>query len=321
MLARNGIDLLLITVVLLSMFRGWRSGLMYGLIDLAAWLGSIVVALRVYQPVAQWLGARVGWPEVWDRPAAFVLTAIIAGLALNLLGAALVSRVPKRVHQQSINRLLGTLPGLFSGLISAAILATLLLAIPLPRPLQEATRASSIINRLAGFTERAEAALTPIFGEAISQTLTTLTIRPDSDESVQLPFTVEEAPPVPELEAEMLRLINQERANVDLPPLAGDPELTIVARRHSADMLSRGYFAHTTPDGRSPFDRIDAAGIRYLTAGENLALAPTLPIAHRGLMNSPGHRANILRPEFGRVGIGILDAGTRGLMVTQNFRD
>ena len=321
MLTRNGIDLLLIVIVLLSMFRGWRAGLIYGLIDLMAWLGSIVIAFRVYQPVAQWLGARIAWPDVWDRPAAFVLTAIVAGLVLNLLGLALASRLPKSVHQQSINRLLGIVPGCVNGLISAAVIATLLLAVPLPLALQAPTRTSPIVNRLAALTERAEGAFRPIFGGAISQTLTTLTIRPDSDESVQLPFTVTDAPPAPDLEAAMLRLINQARANEGLAPLAPDAELTEVARQHSADMLSRGYFAHTAPDGRSPFDRIDAAGMRYRTAGENLALAPTLEIAHRGLMNSPGHRANILRPEFGRVGIGILDAGVRGLMVTQNFRD
>ncbi|MDQ3129497.1 MAG: colicin V production protein, partial [Acidobacteriota bacterium] len=45
------------------------------------------------------------------------------------------------------------------------------------------------------------------------------------------------------------------------------------------------------------------------------------PIAHTGLMNSPGHRANILQPNFGRVGIGVLDGGRRGLMITQNFRN
>lgn len=61
--------------------------------------------------------------------------------------------------------------------------------------------------------------------------------------------------------------------------------------------------------------------VRFRTAGENLALAPSVPIAHTGLMNSPGHRANILQSGFGRVGIGILDGGKRGLMVTQNFRN
>jgi uncharacterized protein YkwD len=62
-------------------------------------------------------------------------------------------------------------------------------------------------------------------------------------------------------------------------------------------------------------------GVRFLAAGENLALAPSLQVAHNGLMNSPGHRRNILDHQFGRVGIGIMDGGIRGLMVTQNFRN
>lgn len=61
--------------------------------------------------------------------------------------------------------------------------------------------------------------------------------------------------------------------------------------------------------------------LRFAAAGENLALGRTLPMAHKGLMDSPGHRANMLRPAFGRVGIGIADRGRYGLMVTQNFRD
>jgi uncharacterized protein YkwD len=100
-----------------------------------------------------------------------------------------------------------------------------------------------------------------------------------------------------------------------------DPDLTEVARQHSTDMFRRGYFAHVTPENGTPFDRIREAKIRFLTAGENLALAPSMQIAHTGLMKSPGHRANILRPEFGRVGIGIMDGGIHGLMVTQNFRN
>jgi uncharacterized protein YkwD len=106
-----------------------------------------------------------------------------------------------------------------------------------------------------------------------------------------------------------------------LRPLAPDPELTEVARQHSTDMFGRGYFAHDTPEGLSPFDRMRAADVRFLAAGEDLALAPTLPVAHTGLMNSPGHRENILRPQFGRVGIGIMDGGMRGLMISQEFRN
>jgi uncharacterized protein YkwD len=63
------------------------------------------------------------------------------------------------------------------------------------------------------------------------------------------------------------------------------------------------------------------ADIHFLTAGENLALAKTLNIAHTGLMNSSGHRANILNKSFGRVGIGIIDGGLYGLMISQEFRN
>ena len=119
----------------------------------------------------------------------------------------------------------------------------------------------------------------------------------------------------------MLELVNGERIAAGLRPLAPDAELAEVARQHSTDMFARGYFAHATPEGRDPFERMRAANIRFDTAGENLALAPTLQIAHTGLMNSPGHRANILQPDFGRVGIGIMDGGIHGLMVTQDFRN
>ena len=86
-------------------------------------------------------------------------------------------------------------------------------------------------------------------------------------------------------------------------------------------MFARGYFSHYTPEDKDPFERMREANVKFRAAGENLALAPTLQIAHTGLMNSPGHRENILRPAFGRVGIGILDGGRRGLMVSQEFRN
>jgi uncharacterized protein YkwD len=245
----------------------------------------------------------------------------MAGVAVHLLGHLVLRTLPKDIHERRINQLLGVIPGLANGLISAAIVSALLLAIPLNESLSERVRASSLVNRLAVYTEQLETALVPVFRDAISQTLNLLTIRPDSNERVTLPYTVVQTRPRPELEAEMLRLVNKERIAAGLKPLAPDPELTAVARRHSAEMFARGYFAHVTPEGRDPFDRMRAANVRFQTAGENLALAPTLQIAHSGLMNSPGHRANILHKDFGRVGIGIMDGGPRGLMVTQDFRD
>ena len=321
-MAVNPIDILLVIVILLSVLNGYRRGFVHGVLDLAGWVLSLIAGLRYYQLVAHWLGPRFDlWSEVWDQPVAFVLVAVIVGVGVQIIGYLLLRNLPEDIHDRRVNQLFGIIPGFVNGLIIVAILSALLLAIPLSEGLSERTRDSALVNRLAVYAERLEGELRPVFGDAISRTMNLLTIRPDSDERVTLPFKVENTRPRPDLEKRMLDLVNQERVANGLSPLQADPELTEVARKHSADMFARGYFAHDTPEGLSPFDRMKAANVRFITAGENLALAPTIPVAHSGLMNSPGHRANILRPEFGRVGIGVMDGGMRGLMVSQEFRN
>jgi len=120
-------------------------------------------------------------------------------------------------------------------------------------------------------------------------------------------------------ERAMLRSINDERRDQGLQPLTWCESCARVARGHSKDMYRGGYFSHEDLDGDDPFDRMVNAGVSYGAAGENLALAPTIDEAHVGLMSSPNHRANILRPEFEQVGIGIFE-GPYGLMCTQVFR-
>lgn len=318
----NAIDILLVVVILLSLLNGYRRGFVHGVLDLAGWVLSLIAGLRYYQPVARWLGAHVDrWSEVWDQPIAFILIAIFVSIIVHLIGYSLLRRLPRDIQEGTVNKILGLLPGFANGLIVAAILSALLMALPLSEGLSERTRDSVLADRLAVYAERLEARLRPVFGEAIGRTFNLLTIRPDSNERVALPFKVASSRPRPDLEKRMLDLVNAERAKAGLRPLAPDPELTDVARQHSADMFARGYFAHDTPEGLSPFDRMRDSHVQFLTAGENLALAPTLPVAHNGLMNSPGHRANILRPQFGRVGIGIMDGGIRGLMISQEFRN
>lgn len=318
----NIVDILLVVLVLLSVLYGWKRGFILGLLDLLGWGLVLIAALRFYHPVAKWLGARVDiWPDVWDQPIAFILIAFAIGMAVQLLGYLLLRRLSKEVHERTVNRFFGLLPGLANGLITAALAAALLLAIPFSAALQERARESGLVNRLAVYAQRVEAQLHPVFAEAVAETLNVLTVQPDSHERVSLPYKVSNTRPRPELEARMLELVNKDRMAIGLRPLAPDPELTAVARRHSTDMFARGYFAHDTPEGLTPFDRMREGDVSFLTAGENLALAPTVQVAHNGLMNSPGHRANIFAKDFGRVGIGIMDGGIRGIMVTQNFRN
>jgi uncharacterized YkwD family protein len=120
-------------------------------------------------------------------------------------------------------------------------------------------------------------------------------------------------------ENKMLELVNAERKKAGLKPLQNDMRLVDLSRKKSKDMIDKNYFGHTSPTYGTPFDALKSNGITYRYAGENLAGAPTLERAHSGLMNSPGHRANILNSNFTHIGIGIVDGGPYGKMYTQTF--
>jgi uncharacterized YkwD family protein len=117
----------------------------------------------------------------------------------------------------------------------------------------------------------------------------------------------------------MFDLVNGERVKAGLAALQVDMRLVQTARLKSQDMIANNYFSHQSPTYGSPFEMMQAAGISYRYAGENLAGASTVELAHRNLMQSPGHRANILNPNYPRIGIGIVDGGPYGKMFTQQF--
>lgn len=111
-------------------------------------------------------------------------------------------------------------------------------------------------------------------------------------------------------EQEVIRLVNVERAKAGLKALTEDWELSRVARYKSQDMHDLRYFSHTSPTYGSPFDMMKAFGIRYRTAGENIAMGYRTPAAVvQGWMNSPGHRANILNASYTKIGVGYVASG------------
>ncbi|MFE2629720.1 CAP domain-containing protein, partial [Streptomyces sp. NPDC059374] len=119
--------------------------------------------------------------------------------------------------------------------------------------------------------------------------------------------------------AQVVALVNKERATAGCGPLAEDSLLDKSAQRHSEDMAARGFFDHTNPDGADPGQRITAAGYRWSTYGENIAMGQQTPEAvMKSWMNSPGHRANILNCSFKDIGIGVHE-GPSGPWWTQNF--
>ncbi len=115
-----------------------------------------------------------------------------------------------------------------------------------------------------------------------------------------------------QFEFDVARLVNEERLAAGLAPLQIDVRLMAAAQRHSDDMAAQSFFSHVGSDG-STFDvRVQQAGyLQWLLLGENIAAGQTTPEAVMAAwMNSPGHRANILDPDFDHIGVGFATSNT-----------
>lgn len=316
----NVIDLILIIVILLSMWHGYRRGFVESTFEIMIWLGSFLTAFFLSRHLAALINFIFDMPELWIRPISFIILLVFFSWLISTICDRLLKQVPEEALDHQMNNLAGLIPGFFSGFVYSVMISFFLLAYPVP-VLSESAAGSKMVNTISNRSGTIGEKISSAFYDFGMKLGSGMTIHPTGKETVSLPFKVNSNKVRHDLELEMLEMINKERARVNLPALTFDEEATAVARKHSRDMLSRGYFSHYTPEGKSPFDRMQEDKVRFMTAGENLALAQNLQLAHDGLMDSPGHKANILHKAYKRVGIGIIDAGIHGIVITQNFRN
>lgn len=323
----NYIDVIIIGFLLYSAYQGYRRGFLVGVLSLAATAISIYLALFLYPSITPFLTARLA---VNEKVAPFfvflgliILLETLGSFVLAIIDAHIISWIYKFKPFITVDRILG----IFPSVLLTALFATLLMLLPVTVPMSAILR-QDVTNSWWGKNMLPKAYTYLPKLERLAHQLPTKSLlyliprSPSSEESVSLQIPKSIALQIDAAsEARMLELVNRERTSRGLKPLTLRQDLVPVARAHSTDMFERSYFSHINPDGKSPFDRMEAAGIKYTAAGENLAYAPDVEIAHQGLMNSPGHRENILRPEFGRIGIGVIDGGIYGKMFTQNFTD
>lgn len=232
---------------------------------------------------------------------------------------AFLTRKSSLIFPNIYSRILGGVFGAISFFLIAAFIVAILLSFPVSTVIKSQIRNSASGNFFFTRTLSLEFATKKIFGRAISETLNFLTIKPDDDTTITLHFKTNNGSPDPISENQMVKLINHERKKKGVGPIIQDSALRTVSRTYAQDMLMRGYFSHYTPEGLSPFDRLEKYGIRYLFSAENLAYAPEVDLAMSGLMKSEGHRRNILDPSYRKVGVGVIDAGIYGKMFVQEF--
>ena len=317
----NAVDVLIVAALVLAIVTGIRAGFVATLYGLITWIVAIPVALLLQGPLGALL-ARIGLAAPVARTLGFVLVLLLVESAFAAVGAIAVAPFVKRVHTDRVlgpaDRALGVIPSMLRTLVIAAVALAAALVLPVGNDVRAAIDGSRIGQVLVEQVAAAQPALGALAGQDEGAPLFVTKLGADQSQKLELPDTLTLVPD-PDAEAEMLRLLNAERTSRGLAALELDPRLVPIARQHSEEMFRLKYFGHQSPVSGSPFDRIAAAKIGYSRAGENLAYAQSVAVAHRGLMDSEGHRENMLRPEFTRVGIGVVSAGSYGRMFTQLF--
>lgn len=317
----NPVDLLVLAIMALAVVGGIRAGFIATMYALVTWLLSLILAFGYLGSAARIVVDLTGMPAPAARAVAFVAVLLAVEGIFSVLGRFAVSPLIRVAHSTGagrvLDRALGVVPSVLRALLVTAIGLAALVVLPVGNDVRNAIDGSRLGRALVSEVAAAQPYLGRLLGDDAGALFVT---KVDADKRQDLDLPADLAlEPDPQAEEQMVGLVNEERTAVGLQPLAVDPRLVPIARQHSEEMFRLRYFGHQSPASGSPFDRLDAAGIRYSRAGENLAYAQSVAIAHRGLMQSEGHRANILRPEFTRIGVGVVSAGPYGKMFTQMF--
>ena len=317
----NWVDLIIILAVIVFALEGLKRGFLTQAIDIIGLLISLVFALTFYPQGAFLLINIFNLPKIAANPLGFLLIWVFTETIFSALAATILGKLIVKIDQNKFNKYLGIIPSTINALLFFAFVLLFVVSLPIRPDIKK-----DVFNSKSGsfLTQKAQILEKPfnsVFGPIAKQSLTFLTVKTEEKGSIPLEYTQSEQTVDRQSEQEMFRLVNEERAKYGAGVLVWEENLAKVGRAHSKDMFERGYFSHYSPEGKDVGDRLDEAGIAYSIAGENLALAPNVNRAHTGLMNSEGHRRNILDPAFNKIGIGVIDGGVYGKMFTQVFKD
>ncbi len=318
----NWVDFVIILFVLFYLWDGWGKGFIQLTLELVVFILSFTLALKLYPYMANLLINNFSFPQGFAKAIGFFALGLVFEQILANIAGLIEAKIPEKIHRHKLNTWFSLLPLLGNAVVILAFILTLILGLPIQGSIKSSISKSKLGSPVVSQTQVLEKTLSGIFGEALQDTFNFVTIPSGpvaSRDGIRLNFTQRELSVDDTSEQEMLVRVNKERRDQGLSELIMDVKLRDLSRFYARDMFERGYFSHYNPEGESPFDRMEKAEISYTTAGENLALAPNVTIAHQGLMDSKGHRENILNPEFGKVGIGVVDGGIYGKMFIQEF--
>ncbi len=317
------VDLVVIVILVAGAYFGTRRGGLLITLELACLSLATLVALLTFTFAGPLLGSVISPPNTAGAVAFIVIWMLVEVAAALATRYLVLPRLEHHAQPSRVSRVIGAVLNVakYAFYVCAALVT--LAALPMSATAKSDLTAPVIPHVLLSNLGLSNTWEHTQLGQDVDSALNFYEISadPESTERIQLGYTDTHVSVDPSAEAQMLALLNQARVQDELKPLTLNTQARAVARAHSQDMFARGYFSHITPEGLTPFDRMRNAGVAFGAAGENLALAPNVPLANQGLLASPPHRANILSTQFRTVGIGVMNGGAYGLMITEDFTD
>ena len=320
----NWIDLIVIFYLLVHLIGGMRRGLFSILVSLVSFILALIIAFFTYAYSAVFLVENFGLDKSYANVLGFFANIFIVKIIIFLVVYKALSGIASTITNSFLNRLAGGLVLFIYGLVIIFLIFSVTLSFSLPDFMNKQICSSTVGEFVESDPLKLNNKFENIFGDVLKTTIEKfdfLTIETGENKKIELNFKISDLRIDEQMETDMLEMVNYERTLSGLSILIIDEKAREVAREYGKNMFENGYFSHIDLDGNDHSYRMEAGGVEFMMSGENLALSQDLESAHEGLMNSTGHRKNILHPFFHRVGIGVIDGGEYGIIFVQNFAD
>lgn len=314
-------DIVFLLIFVLYIYEQIQLGLLFSISNLISLLTSLLLGLLLYRQVSTFLLPYTNLPHGIANALCFFFVTLLFWIIVMWLCVATRLKFKLKVRNFYATKIIAGLTGSVSYILLSTIFILLIISFPTNLVIKSGIKQSYLGRTILNNSQGLEQIIKQVFGQAIDETMSFLTVKPQTNEIIELHFKPVTFEKDIASEQEMFKMLNKERQASSLEKLIWSNALAEAGRDHALDMAKKSYFGHMGLDGRTPLDRLNKKPITFTLTGENLALAPDAQIAMQGLMKSKGHRQNMLSPEFRRVGVGVIDLGIYGKIFVQEFAD
>lgn len=317
----NYIDWIILIIGVYFILDGWQNGFISLLTTTGVNLVSLFLSLRYSSIVANLIYTRIGLGLIWSQMASFLLIVVLTNIFLGISLKVLLKPFHRHLIKNKLDNIFGALLNIVNGLIFVTIILLILISLPGISKYRPDIKDSFFATRILNGIKQHAGGLEEYINQLTNQALRFVTIKPSTRDSITLNLDLSNIELTDDKTSEnkMVELVNDDRIRKGIVPLTVDPQLTQLARWRSRDMLMNNYFSHINKKGQDVADIAQEQAILFDVIGENIAFAADVNLAYKGLFDSPGHRKNILDPGFSHIGIGVVNAGIYGRMITQVF--